>query len=143
MTPAEGRIVSGQQAKKVPFKQAVKDRWNSFYNKYVDPNYEIEKFSKVAEDNTFIKATNSKKVGATVDFIANEGLVNRQGKQIGESLKGIAKDIPIEKENDFWWYMGHRHNPARSAEGKPVFPDWSIKQSQDEVRRLEGINPEF
>lgn len=128
-------------ANKKPFN--FKDTWNKFYTRVIDSNRPIQNVSKVTGDNTYTLATNSKNVGGTVDYIMQEGLVNKQGKKIGQSLKQVVEQIPKGQEDDFWNYMGHRHNIDRAAQGKNVFPDFDSAASANAAKTIEQLHPEY
>lgn len=94
-TKSISQIVSSKEGQQ---KGNLKDKWENVYTRFIDSNTPIK---KVGED-TYIKATNSKNVGGIVDHILTKNLVDRQGNKIGESLKSIVKDIPKDKEDDFF-----------------------------------------
>lgn len=138
---ATDRLNSMQQivSSKDQPKANIKDRWNNLYTRFIDSNSPIKKIN----EDTYIKATNSKNVGVTVDHILTEALVDRQGNKIGESFKSVVKDIPKEKENDFMNYVLQKHNIDRAREGKPVFTDFTSEESAKAVKLLEQKFPEF
>lgn len=118
-------------------KSSFIDSLNNFYTRLVDINYPIKKVG----DRSYTLATNSKNVGGTVDYILKDGLVDRNGKRIGSSLKDIAESIPKGQENDFWEYVLQRHNVARAAEGKPIYSDFTPEMSSEKAKYFESINP--
>lgn len=141
LNPTVNRIVSSTD--KIPFKQKVSDTLNNFYKNWIDTQTNIKPFADKTGNNAYINATNTKKVGGTVDYILNDALVNPEGKKIGESLKQIGIDIPKNKENEFMDYMLHRHNIDRFKEEKPIFPDYNESQSAQAMLKHEENNPEF
>lgn len=135
--PAQN-IVSSKQ------KSNFKDLLQNFYTHVVDINNPIKK----VDNESYVKATNSKNVGGTVDYIMTKGLVNTNGNKIGDSLAKVIDSIPKNQYNDFWEYALQRHNIARSGEGKPVFTHedgnpYMPKESAERVKLLEQQHPDW
>ena len=120
-------------------------RLEKAYTKLVDNQYAINKFSKDAgDDTTKVLASNSRNAQGTVSYILKDNLVNKEGKNIGDSYKSIIDRVPKSQEGDFNKYMLHRHNIARMAVEKPVFgknvtADDSVKKTAE----YEARYPEF
>jgi hypothetical protein len=131
----KAKIVSSGQ-EKLNLKDNIKNKWNTFYNRMVDTSNPI----KNVGDDTYTLATNSKNVGGTVDYILKDGLVDRQGKKIGSSLKEIAESVPKGQEDDFWEYVLQRHNVARATEGKPIYKDFTPQMSAEKAKYFESVN---
>ena len=115
----------------------------NLYTKIVDSQNPIVKMSKETGDKTATLASNSRNVGGTVDYILKDGLVDRQGNKIGESLREVAQKIPKAKEQSFWDYMMQRGNIDRAREGKAIISNYTPEMSMEAVRLAEAANPEF
>lgn len=120
-------------------KSNFSNKLNNFYTRTVDSNNPL----KPIGDKTYTLATNSKNVGGTIDYIFKDGLVDKNGKKVGSSLKELVEDIPKGKEKDFWEYALQRHNISRAAEGKNVYMDFTPEQSLEAVKKWESLNPEW
>ena len=134
-TKSLSQIVSSEKASKFSPREA----WDKFYINTVDSNHGLKK----VDLDTYKLATNSKKVGGTVNHIYQNALVDRQGNKIGESLKDIGKDIPKNKESDFFNYVLQKHNIDRAGEGKPVYTDFTPEESLRASKIIETQHPEF
>lgn len=135
-TQSMSRIVSSDESR---LKLTLKDRWDTIYTRFVDTNSPLKK----VDDKTYVKATNSKNVGGTVDYILQDALVDRKGNKIGESLKDIAKDIPKDEEFTFMNYVLQKHNIDRAREGKPVYMDFTSDESARAVSLLDKQYPHY
>jgi hypothetical protein len=123
--------------------------WDRFYNAWIDRKHPINRVAQeTGNENLTNIATNIEGAGGTTHYILNQGLVNRAGKEIGESYANIIKDIKPEKFVDFEDYLKHQHNIDRAAEGKKIFadvdgieitPDISMRK----VAEYEAKHPEF
>lgn len=133
------KIVSSEAAKEKNIFKRARNAYDNFYTRVVDINNPIKK----VDENAYIKATNSKNVGGTVNYIMDKGLVNKQGKQLDTSLKDVIKSIPKGQENDFWEYALQRHNVHRAAEEKPIYPGFNSKESEARSTYLEQQHPEW
>ncbi len=120
-------------------KSNFSNKLNNFYTRTVDSNNPL----KPIGDKTYTLATNSKNVGGTIDYIFKDGLVDKNGKKVGASLKELVEDIPKGEEKDFWEYALQRHNIARATEGKNVYMDFTPEQSLEAVKKWESLNPEW
>jgi hypothetical protein len=109
----------------------------------IDSQRPIDKLSRKTSGKEYILASNSRNVGGTVDYILKNGLVDRQGNAIGESLQDIANTIPKGKEQAFWDYMMQRGNIDRAREGKPIIPNYTPEMSKKAADMAESANPEF
>ena len=89
-TYTDQRVVIGGSEEKVSLGQRLREGASDIYTHVVDINNPIKK----VDETTYRLATNSKKVGGTINAIFNDNLVDMEGKPIGESLKAIAQDIP-------------------------------------------------
>ena len=115
----------------------------NLYTKLVDTQNPIVKMSQEMGDKTATLASNTRNVGGTVDYILKEGLVDRQGNKIGESLQEVARRIPKGKEQSFWDYMMQRGNIDRAREGKAIISNYTPEMSMEAVKLAEAANPEF
>jgi hypothetical protein len=136
MPETKVKIVSSDSVK-APLKDRVTNAFDTVYRRFVDNYSPI----KNTNEDTYIKAINSKNVGGTVDYILKDGLTDINGKTIGKSLKEVAQDIP--NTNDFWEYMLHKNNVGRAAQGKNVFPEFDSAQSAAKALQIEQLHPEY
>jgi hypothetical protein len=120
-------------------KTNFKEKLDKFYTRIVDSQAPL----KSVGDKTYTLATNSKNVGGTVDYILKDGLVDRNGKKIGESLKTLVEDVPKKDYNDFWEYALQRTNVGRAAQEKNVFPGFDSERSKLAVSQWESKHPEW
>ncbi len=134
-------VIIGGSKEKTPLLQGIKDKASDIYTHLVDINNPIKK----VDETTYRLATNSKKVGGTIDAIFNENLVDMEGRPIGESLKSIAEDMPQDEEGkrEFLKYVLQRHNIDRAREGKHVFTDFSSEESAKAAQLIELQHPEW
>jgi hypothetical protein len=128
------KIVSSENSSKTSFKQKL----NDFYTKFVDSNNSLKPL-----DKTYKLATNSKNVGGTVNYIMTDGLVDKTGNKIGDSLQSLVKDIPNKDYNDFWEYALQKHNIQRAANEKNIFTDFTPEQSAAATKKWEELHPEW
>ena len=131
-------VIGGADKQKTPLLQGLKDRGSYLYTHLVDINNPIKKL----DETTYRLATNTKKVGGTVNAIFNDNLVDMEGKPIGESLKAIANDLPEDKEG-FMKYVLQKHNIDRAREGKNVFTDFTSEESDKAAQLIEMQHPEW
>lgn len=115
----------------------------NLYTNIVDSQHAIDKLSKKTGGRESLLASNSRNVGGTVDYIMKNGLVDRQGNAIGESLQDVANTIPKGKEQAFWDYMMQRGNIDRAREQKPIIPNYTPEMSKQAAGVAEAANPEF
>lgn len=95
-------------------------------------------------DNFYRLAMNSRNAQGTADYIISNGLVDKTGVKIGESLASIEKDIPRGKEREFADYLFNKHNIARMEQKKPVFGnDVTSEISRIKAQQYEADYPEF
>ncbi len=109
------------------------------YNKLVNNMSGLDKVSK----NAGIQVDMARNAGGTTHYIINDGLVDMEGKKIGNSLKNII-DVPKSEKTAFDDYMYNRHNIARMKQGKPVFGhDVTADISTSKVVQYEKTYPQF
>lgn len=119
------------------------------YQKVFDNQHSINSFSKEVGSanpsrNPALMAANSRSVPGTVNHILREGLVNKEGRRVGNSFKSIVDQVPKKYETEFNDYLLHRHNIGRMAQEKPVFGESvTTEMSQGIVSRYEAKFPEF
>jgi hypothetical protein len=121
------------------------NRFEKAYQKVVDNQYSISKFSKEADSEmTKILASNSRNTPGTVSYILKDGLVDKTGKQIDVSFKDIVDKVPRSQEIAFDDYLLNRHNVSRMAENKPVFgEDITADISSKRMAEYEKKYPAF
>lgn len=124
-------------SEKKPF--SLKETWNKFYENTFNSQ---DKFKNISKE-TVIKGSNARQTQGVVDYIAQNGLVDKEGRKIGESLSELIQSVPKDKEKDFWRYVAHKHNVSRAAEGKNVFSQFSSEDSMKEAKKILSENPEF
>jgi hypothetical protein len=127
--------------------KAGQNLWSKFYTNFVDNQKAIKDFSKDAKQTglrTDVLANNSRNASGTVEYILREKLVDKAGKEIGDSYKSIIDSVPKNQELAFNDYMLHRHNVYRMAEEKPIFrKPTTAEQSLQEVKNYDTAYPEF
>ena len=99
-------IIIGKQNERMGFKEA----FNKFYTSVVDTTNPTSK----VDETLHMKALNTKNVGGIVDYNFLKGMVDKNGNEVGSSLKSVVDAIPKGKEKDFWTYMSQRHNIDRA-----------------------------
>lgn len=121
------------------------NRFEKAYQKVVDNQYSISKFSKEADSEmTKVLASNSRNTPGTVSYILKDGLVDKTGKQIDVSFKDIVDKVPRSQEIAFDDYLLNRHNVSRMAENKPVFgEDITADISSKRMAEYEKKYPAF
>lgn len=92
----------------------AKDIWNKFYTGAIDKNKSIADFSKAANDETYIKATNAANTPTIVNHIMDNALVDTKGKPIDISYKELVSSLPKDK-TDFSNYLLQLHNIDRNG----------------------------
>jgi hypothetical protein len=120
-------------------KTTAKQKFEAAYKHFVDVNAPVKKLGSEA----YIKTTNLKRVGSTVDTILQKNLVDMNGKPIGEGLQNIVKDFPHGKETNFLGYLLQKHNVDRALQGSDVYKDFSSEESKKALQFLDKANPEF
>jgi hypothetical protein len=126
-------------------KKTIKGNLETAYSKLVNNQYELSKVSKgqSASANAKVMASNARNAKGTVEYIVNNGLVDKSGRQIGKSLNEIFT-VPKGKEREFEDYLLHKHNIQRMEQGKPVFGEDVTKEiSKAKIATYEMMNPEF
>ncbi|MFA5240446.1 MAG: LPD38 domain-containing protein [Phycisphaerae bacterium] len=108
----QSKIIIGKPKERMSFKDAL----NKFYTATVNTQQPIVNAAKVAESDMGKLASNTKNVSGIVDYNLLNGLVDKEGNKVGESLKSTIEAIPKGKEEDFWTYMSQRHNIDRARE---------------------------
>lgn len=131
----QSKIILGKE--KSPF--SFKETWNKFYKSVVDTQNPI-----MQADESIGKVANASRNASGISkYVFMEGMVDKTGKRIGDSLKTVVENVPKGKEESFWTYMSQRHNIARAREGKPVQANYSSEMSAEATRIAEQANPEF
>lgn len=120
-------------------KKGLVDNIKTAYRNVFDDQSILGNISK----ETKIKASNARQSQGIVDFISESGLVDKEGRNIGQSLKDLTQELPLGKQEDFWRYMGHKQNVFRAAEGKNVFSQFDSTASANEAQKILSQNPEF
>jgi len=131
----QSKIILGKE--KSPF--SFKETWNKFYKSVVDTQNPIMQ----ADEGIGKVANASRNASGISKYVFMEGMVDKTGKRIGDSLKTVVENVPKGKEESFWTYMSQRNNIARAREGKPVQANYSPEMSAEAVRIAEQANPEF
>ena len=120
-------------------KLSIKEKFEKLYSNFIDSQQKVGTISKDVK----VLASNARQTQGTLDYIVTEGLVDKQGKKIGDSLQSIIQRMPLDKEEDFLRYMAHKHNIARAKEGKNVFSQFSAEESAKVAEELLKANPSF
>ena len=123
-------------------KTSLKDKLSNAYTAMIDKNNSLNKFSKAAKDETYIKATNTANVSTTVNHIMDKGLVDRNGLPLDVSYKSLVDSLPKDR-NDFSNYLLQLHNIDRAREGKPVDPKYTSDESAAAVKEILKNHPEY
>ena len=129
------RIVSPEYMKAIAEDKRL---LRTLYQKLVSGTEVLERIQKknygvnVADDVQAIR-----NVGGIVDFIAERGLVDRNGNIIGKSWKQLVKQIPKGQDNVLQEYWENLHNIDRLKQGKPVLAMTAeeSRQRADEIAR--------
>lgn len=112
------------------------------YDSIVDDLYPI----KEVNEQSYVKALNSRQVDMIAHRSLTAGLVDQNGKVVGNSLKAITSKIPRGLEKDFEDYVINRRAPYWMEEGKKVFPDdanMTPEKSRIKTAQYESQHPEF
>ena len=120
-------------------KLTIKQKFDKIYSNFTNSQHKIGKISK----DTKTLASNARQTQGTMDYIITDGLVDKQGKKIGDSLQSVIQRMPLDKEEDFLRYMAHKHNVARASEGKNVFSQFNSEESAKVAEELLKDNPKF
>jgi hypothetical protein len=126
-------------------KKTLKGNLETGYSKVVNNQFELSKVSKGqdASTNAKVMASNARNAKGTVEYIVNNKLVDKGGREIGQSLNDVFT-VPKGKEREFEDYLLHKHNIQRMEQGKPVFgEDVTRETSKAKVDTYEMMNPEF
>ena len=135
----QSEIVIGKPKESLGFKDSLK----KFYTKVVNAQQPIVDAGKLDGSDIGKLASNSKNVSGIVDYNFLKGMVNKNGDEVGVSLKSVVEAIPKGKEKDFWTYMSQKHNIDRAREGKPVQANYTPNMSKQAVDIAERENPEY
>ena len=108
---------------------------------------------KIFDKGIAIRDMKDKELSAKYDYLLNsenmanraitDGIWDKNGKKVGESLVSISKMIPEEQKNDFDYYMYHKHNVDAAKIGKNVFFGFPAAKSQQIVNQYEALYPDF
>ena len=115
------------------------------YQQLVSGQSTLERMSRIQKKMNHLKATSEELIqqyrnsGGTIDYIAEKGLVGRDGQKLGKSWKEL---IPQTKEGrqKLNQYMQNKHNIDRQAQGKPVL-DKSAEASKAVVNSMNALDP--
>jgi len=135
----QSKIIIGKQKEPFSFSNA----WDKFYTGVVNTQQPIVHTAKIAESDMGKLASNAKNVSGIVDYNFLKGMVDKNGNQVGSSLRSVAEAIPKGQEEKFWTYMSQRHNIDRAREGKPVQANYTPNMSAEAVKIAERENPEY
>lgn len=116
------------------------------YQQLVSGQSTLERMSRIQKKLNHLKATSEELIqqyrnsGGTIDYIAEKGLVGRDGQKLGKSWKEL---IPQTKEGrqKLNQYMQNKHNIDRQAQGKPVL-DKTAEESKVVVNSMNALNPD-
>ncbi|MBQ6126233.1 MAG: hypothetical protein IJI77_04335 [Erysipelotrichaceae bacterium] len=77
------------------------------------------------------------------NFAISNGMYDKKGKKISDSLTQISKLIPESQKNDFDYYMYHRHNIDAAKYHKDVFMGFDAAKSKQIVNQYEMLHPDW
>ena len=147
-TPNAKNVITSSSYKaknKGGIKKQAGEAFDKFYTRIVDST----NAGKLVNDIFYTKARISKNSFSIAEHIMVEGLVDKNGKTVGKSIKELFADtIPEGKEVQFMEYALHKHNISRALQGKYVFfkEDGTPIHSNESakiVKEMEAKNPDF
>lgn len=77
------------------------------------------------------------------NFTITNGMYDKKGKKISDSLTQISKLIPESQKNDFDYYMYHKHNIDAAKYHKDVFMGFDAAKSKQIVNQYETLHPDW
>lgn len=147
-TPKAKNVITSSSYKaknKGGVKKQAGEAFDKFYSRIVDST----NAGKLVNDVFYTKARISKNSFSISEHIMTEGLVDKNGKTVGKSIKELFADtIPEGKEVKFMEYALHKHNISRALQGKYIFfkEDGTPIHSNESakiVKEMEAKNPDF
>jgi len=127
--------------------------WGKFIQGFADRYYGVLLFDIAANKLGYKNNTPNKRayiafsnIPYSVTQVANiieQNLSTPDGMVIGESLKDVMRIITRANMEDWNTYITALHDIDRQAVGKPVFGDYTAKDSEAVARSLEQKHPEF
>lgn len=144
-------IVTKKQAKKKVDKG--ENKFQYLYRKFIDRQHPIARakkaVGKVDADKDMMKlASNSMAARGTSQYILSDALVDRNGQEIGGSLKSVFDGVPKEllgtkkKPGIVSEYFLERHNISRMEQKKPIWgEDYTAEMSKKAVAEMETKYP--
>lgn len=129
----------------------ISDRYEKFYETFVDSNRGINNLSKEAGNRTaYIMANNAAYAASRAANILAYDLYSMDGtKRLGGGLRDALQGVDIgnaETYRKFGEYLVVKHGPERLKEGQRIFADDRANTEADMKRRqleLEREHPEF
>lgn len=125
--------------------EGMKEKAHSLYQNVVDDVHALNRFDKVvakvlgreltASEKVHTAALNARGADMIASQIVKEGVVNKNGQVIGQSLKERLTALPLNRYAEFEDYLINRHAITRFERGENVFAE-HLEWTPDKGRQI-------
>lgn len=134
----------------------MKEKAHSLYQNLVDDVHSLNRFDKMVakvfgrelkpSEKVHTAALNARGADMIASQIVKEGMVNRSGEVIGQSLKERVAALPLNRYAEFEDYLINRHAITRFDRGENVFHErleWTPEKGQKILADYDRQYPMF
>ncbi|MCM3294131.1 hypothetical protein M3661_28960 [Paenibacillus sp. MER 180] len=134
----------------------MKEKTHSLYQNLVDDVHSLNRFDKMVakvfgrelkpSEKVHTAALNARGADMIASQIVKEGMVNRSGEVIGQSLKERLTALPLNRYAEFEDYLINRHAITRFDRGENVFHErleWTPEKGQKILADYDRQYPMF
>ncbi|EJW14462.1 hypothetical protein PAV_13c00810 [Paenibacillus alvei DSM 29] len=136
--------------------EGLKEKAHSFYQNVVDDVHALNRFDKVvakvlgrelkASEKVHMAALNARGADMIASQIVKEGIVNKNGQVIGQSLRDRLTALPLNRYAEFEDYLINRHAITRYDRGENVFHErleWTPEKGEKILADYDSKYPMF